>query len=253
MEPPAPPRRDPLMDENLRYRQQLGAFHRGAAPPPAAPTRTAYVRIVPRTRRYHDGFYFRFALGIGAGHESAKADRVLRCLNPEGCTVPERPFEASGGGTTPVTEVAIGYAPWPGIVIGVGAYTATIPGHTVTSNNEFTGDYGIRLSQLAIFGLLLDYYPWADGGFHFQASPGVGTYVAGAGTAAPGSPLAQAHSSAGFGFMLGVGYEWWIADQWSMGLMGRFLYAATSGSDNRGVNWEHTSYAPSVLVGLTFQ
>jgi hypothetical protein len=53
--------------------------------------------------------------------------------------------------------------------------------------------------------------------------------------------------------MLGVGYEWWIADQWSVGLMGRFLYAAASGSDNRGVNWEHTAYAPSVLVGLTFQ
>jgi hypothetical protein len=238
------------MDEELRYRQQLGAYRRGAAPPPPAPTRTAYVRIVPRTRRYHDGFYFRFALGIGAGHDSAKADRSLPST-----VLPDiyAQFEGSGGGTTPVTEVAVGYAPWPGIVLGVGAYTATIPEHAVPSNDPRTGDYNFRLSQLAIFGPLLDFYPSADGGFHVQASPGVGTYVAGAGTATIEGPLAQAHSSAGFGFMLGVGYEWWIADQWSAGLMARFVYAATTGSDNRRVHWEHSAYAPSVLVGITFQ
>ena len=250
---PPPPPRDPLMDENQRYRQQLGAYRRGAAPPPPAPpTRTSYVRIAPRTRHYHDGFYFRFALGVGPGHSSDKADRILPC-RVEGCIIPELPYEASGGRLSPVTELAIGYAPWPGIVIGLGAYTATIPSHTVQSNNPLTGEYAVRLSQLAIFGPLLDYYPSAAGGFHVQASPGVGTYVAGAATPTFGGPLAQAHSAAGFGFMLGVGYEWWIADQWSFGLLGRLVFASTSGSDNRGVSWEHTSYAPSVLMGLTFQ
>jgi hypothetical protein len=53
--------------------------------------------------------------------------------------------------------------------------------------------------------------------------------------------------------MVGVGYEWWIADQWSLGFSGRFTFASASGTDNRRVGWEHTAYAPSVLIGLTYQ
>ena len=62
--PPAP---NPLLDQQLRYRQVLGAYQRTAAPPvpPKKPeARGTYVRVVDRSRRRHDGFYFRFALGL---------------------------------------------------------------------------------------------------------------------------------------------------------------------------------------------
>jgi len=54
-------------------------------------------------------------------------------------------------------------------------------------------------------------------GFHAEAAPGLATYVAGAGE--PRSKaLAQAHTAIGFGFILGVGYDFWLGDQWSLGL-----------------------------------
>jgi hypothetical protein len=250
---PAPPPRNPLLDDNLRYRQELGAYRRGrdAGVNGAARTRDAYVRVVLRTRHYHDGFYLRFALGLGIAHASMTADRSLPSSLP--LRFAPTALEGSIGGTSAVTELALGYAFWPGIVIGAGVYTATIGAHTMTTNDERTGDYDFRLSQLAVVGPFLDFYPSADSGFHVQGSPGVGTYVAGAGIPQVEGPIAQAHTAVGFGLMLGLGYEWWIADQWSVGFLGRLTLTKGSGSDTRGVSWDHTVYSPAVLVGLTYQ
>ena len=52
--------------------------------------------------------------------------------------------------------------------------------------------------------------------------------------------------------MLGVGYEWWVGDEWSLGLLGRISYGSMSGSDDRGVSWTHTTYAPALLLSATY-
>ena len=52
--------------------------------------------------------------------------------------------------------------------------------------------------------------------------------------------------------MLGAGYEFWISDQWSLGLLGRFTFGVTQGADNRNVDWSHVSYAPALLIGATY-
>jgi hypothetical protein len=52
--------------------------------------------------------------------------------------------------------------------------------------------------------------------------------------------------------MLGVGYDFWVADEWSLGVLGRFLYGSMSGSDDRGVSWTHSTYAPAALLTATF-
>jgi hypothetical protein len=243
--------RDPRLDEQLRYRQELGAYRRDPAGNvvPDAPAQTAYYRLADRTRYHHDGLYFRFALGIGAGHDSAKSDRLLPTQR---LLLDAQPFEGSGGGFAGVTELAMGFTPGPGIVVGVGAYTVTIPKPTLSMKDTTTGDYEYRVSQLSVIGPLVDWYFNPTGGFHAQASPGVATYVAGAAEPKLEGAQAQAHTSVGFGFMLGVGYEWWIGQQWSMGLLGRFVYGTTKGNDDRGVQWSHASYAPAVLISATY-
>ena len=248
--PPPPP--NPLVDAGLRYQQVLGAYHRTDAPPEANAQRkrVGYVRVADRSRRHHDGLYFRFAGGLGFGHDAMKSDRTLPSLNTFPFQSP--PLDGSGGGTAAVTEVAIGYTPAAGIALGVGIYTATIPSLTADVTDPRTGSYKYRVSQLAVIGPVADWYFFPNAGFHAQVSPGVGTYVAGAAEPSLAGPQAQAHTAVGFGFMLGLGYEWWIADEWSMGLLGRVTYGAMSGKDDREVSWTHTAYAPAVLLSATY-
>ena len=53
--------------------------------------------------------------------------------------------------------------------------------------------------------------------------------------------------------MFGVGYEWWVSDQWSVGVLGRMALAWTTGKDTADVRWYHTIGAsPSILFTATF-
>ncbi len=250
--PPPPPPPNPLLDEHQRYRQVLGAYQRAAPParPQAKPeSRGTYVRVVDRSRRRHDGLYFRFALGIGLGHEHVTSDRPLPSTSAFNFF--PAPLDASGGAFAAATELSIGFTPFPGVVLGVGSFTTTIPRLSAKSKDLMTGNYDFAVSQLAVLGPLLDWYFFPKYGFHAQISPGVATYVAGAGLPRNEGPLAQAHTAIGFGFILGAGYDWWIGDQWSLGLLGRFSYGTTSGSDGTA-EFSHKTYSPAVLVTLTY-
>jgi hypothetical protein len=239
----------------MRYRQVLGAYHRGGpqapnAAPAANASRGTYVRISDQSRRRHDGLYFRFALGLGMTHDHVTTDVPLPTDNV--FTFIPGNLDLSGSGFAVMTEMAVGFTPWPGFVLGLGSYTATVPKITAKSKDPHTGDYTERISQLGILGPMMDWYFFPKLGFHAQASPGLATYVAGASVPKLEGPFAQAHTAVGFGFMLGVGYDWWIGDQWSMGVLGRVTYGATSGSDGLGTNFSHASYAPAFMITLTY-
>jgi hypothetical protein len=242
-----------LLDEQLRYRQVLGAYQRTAPRPPppgAAKPRGTYVRLADLSRQRHDGLYFRFALGIGVAHDHVTTDTALPSVNV--FSFFPGPLNASGTAFAGATELSLGFTPGPGLVLGVGSFTATIPKMTGKTKSDSTGDYVFRVSQLALLGPLVDWYFFPKYGFHAEASPGLATYVAGAGDAKIEGPLAQAHTAIGFGFVLGVGYDFWIGDQWSAGFMARVLYGVTGGSDGSGTNFSHNSYAPTLMFTLTY-
>jgi hypothetical protein len=178
-----------------------------------------------------------------------EADRALPTKRELSFT--PAPLTGSGGAIGPATEVAFGFSVY-GLVLGVGAYTATMPAFEAETDDPETGSYAFELTQLALFGPFADYYFDREGGFHVQGAPAVATVVAGSGEPEIAGPQAQAHTAVGFGFMLGAGYEWWVDDQWSLGLIGRFTFGVTQGEDNRGVSWDHTSYAPALLLGTTY-
>ncbi|HVU04090.1 MAG TPA: hypothetical protein VHE30_20170 [Polyangiaceae bacterium] len=250
---------NPLLDAQQRYHQQLGAYQRSYVLPPPDPRaqRTSYVRLVSRSKHHHDGFYFRFAGGVGLLHDAAKSDKPL----PSKADFPfeKIPFDGSGGSTAGATELSLGYTLGSGLALGVGVFTGLAPSSTLDVTDTNTGSYDMKATQLAVIGVLGDWYFFPDRGFHAQVSPGLATLVAGAGqpenTDAAGNlrgPQAQAHTAIGFGFMLGVGYDFWVSDEWSLGVLGRFLYGSSSGSDDRGVSWTHSTYVPALLLGATY-
>src|SRR6185369_3697787 len=152
--------------------------------------RGSYVRVADLSRRRHDGLYFRFGLGIGMGHDHATTDGPLPTENI--FSFIPGPLDASGSAFATATELSIGFTPTPGLVLGVGAFTTTIPKLHAKSKAPETGDYVFRVSQLAILAPLVDWYFFPKYGFHAEAAPGLATYVAGAGEPDIEGPLAQA-------------------------------------------------------------
>ncbi len=199
--------------------------------------------------RHHGGFYLRLAGGIGFASDGIESQgQDFKDVETGEATG----FDSRASGFAFATEIALGFSPFAGFAITGGAYTATMPSSTSSGNAVGRGDYEFELTQLALFAPGVDYYIWPTGGLHFQGAVGFATVVMGQAYPKNGGDDARSHTSVGPGFMLGVGHDWFVSDEWSLGIAGRFLYAWSSGPDPESVDWKHKSYAPSFMLTATY-
>ena len=135
-------------------------------------------------------------------------------------------------------ELAIGGTPAPGLVLGIGSYGVVWPApHDKLKNygQSFESDAGpILLSSLGPF---LDYYVNPSQGLHAQVAA---TFVNATAAKSRDSQAAKripAQDLTGTGWSLvgGFGWESWIGEQWSAGILGRVQYghATLKGTDSR--------------------
>jgi hypothetical protein len=94
--------------------------------------------------------------------------------------------------------------------------------------------------NLLRFGLFVDYYFMQDAGLHLLGEASLINFSI---TGTNGSA-----DSAGFGLGAGLGYDWWIGDHWSMGLLGRFLWGKLS---DEGFGVSPTILSPALLLTVT--
>lgn len=182
----------------------------------------------PRT---HDGFFFQGNLGLGYLSSSASVDAGLG----------EWDITYSGVGLA--GGLQFGGTPVPGLVIG-GATANTIAfGPSLEVNGqegETDGDISLNLSTIGVFGT---YYPDPHGGLSLHAMIGYGVLSA--------SDLSSGDESdnnpSGLALTAGAGYDFWIADEWSFGVFGRFTYAPLSYEDVT-----YSTLAPSLLATITY-
>jgi hypothetical protein len=214
-----------------------------AAPPPAPPPAAPYEPLPPPEPqqtgiRTHDGFYFRFGLGIGALSGSYT-------FHENESTSSTDQFDFDGSGLAFVSELAFGGSPTPGFVIGGGSYGADIGSTTFKVGNEEHEDESTALS---IVGPFIDIYPMPTSGFHIQAAPGFALA-----TASEGTWIDDDFVGIGFGMMAGVGYEAWIGEQWSLGFVGRILYGSVTLEDLDGNDEVEASVlVPGALLVVTY-
>lgn len=167
-----------------------------------------------------------------------------------------RDVEVKQGGVTPGTHVALGFSPTAGLALALSLETATIVAG-VGDSFRFRGGnhsdrYVYKTAQLELVGPLLDWYPWPQRGLHFQASPGLAVFIAGQGDTPGDAPRLRAHTALGWGVSVAAGYEFWIGEEWSLGLLGRLLYSATDGRDAPGNDWSHRMLAPAIGLTTTY-
>jgi hypothetical protein len=183
-------------------------------------------RVTRARKHFHDGGYSRY--GVGGGYQSATTER--------GSTI-------SGGGVS--LDAWFGGTPAPGWAIGAmwSALLVADPDASISAADN----HGVAISGqargLTIFssaGPFVDFYPNPRAGLHIMA--GV-TYSSFSFTNDAGE---SSESATGIGLFGGAGYEAWLSDEWSLGLLTRLQWAALS--DASGTT---SALAPVLLLGLT--
>jgi hypothetical protein len=176
-------------------------------PPPETPTPT------PPPQRsgahVHDDFYLRFSAGPGG----LGLRRTLTA--PSGST---QGGKVQGGATA--IELSIGGTPARGLVLA-----GSLLGFSHRSP-DYVPDGGAKVEldgtlDVSMLGATIDWFPYPEKGFHFGGTLGL------ANAKAP-SPIVDPRpeiGGGGLGLALDVGYDFWIGEQWSLGVLGRFAFA----------------------------
>ena len=197
--------------------------------------------------REHNGFYLRLGLGGGRLGVNFGSNRS----HDLGGSV-----EGGFGEGSVAFELALGGTPAPGLVIGGGLYVDFTPGQPETSTLKVNGKSASPLvfdrASIALLGPFADYYFDPKLGWHAQGALGIASMGLGKGSQAD-KPATGSKGMGGLGFMIGGGYEWWIAEQWSMGVLLRFTYVAVESDHGDAEVWMAKGFAiPEIMFGTTY-
>jgi hypothetical protein len=111
-------------------------------------------------------------------------------------------FEGEAGGFGGAFECALGGTVGSGLVVGAMTSPKVL---------QSSGRTGEEVAVFSFVGPFIDYYLNPSKGLHILGGAGVATTFSG-------------HSedvAVSLETFVGAGYEWWVGDQWSVGLLGR--------------------------------
>jgi hypothetical protein len=192
----------------------------------------------------HDGFQFRG--GIGAGYLSlgVKADGV-----------PDSNIHGASGSLALYFGGTVGR----GLVMGGFTSVAAVAGPKLSVNGKDVGSASSDVSlNFFMIGPYVNWYPDPTTGFHL-----LGELAFAAANVSDGNGNKSATPTGGaIGF--GVGYDWWVSDEWSLGVLGRLNVASLKYEDSAsacvGGTCASASYketdtvvSPAVLFSFEYQ
>jgi hypothetical protein len=198
------------------------------APPPAP--------IEPKPgARLHDGFYLRMSLGLGRG--SAKMNYPISATND---------IELRYSGLAMMFDILIGGSPVPGFVLGGGLVSHSIMNPKIKSGGvEYDTANNEDSLNLSTFGLFAAIYPDPKSGFNLHALVGYSSI------SSDNSASIGVHHPDGPSVMGGVGYDFWVGEQWSLGPDVRLAYAhcrSTDGNEETTVSM----FVPTLSFTATY-
>lgn len=186
---------------------------------------------------WHDGFYLRLGTGFGSYSEAIRQSGEDKQTTVSGI--------ASAG------EFALGGAVRPGLIVGGGIWGSTVLASSRTiRGNTPPGEVVDGRGDFQIVGPFFDYYPDPAGGLHMQGGFGIANVR---GVSVDSVNFDKDSISVGAGLMFGIGYDWWVSKEWSIGILGRLAVGVTGQEDKAGVRWYHAvGGTPSVLFTGTY-
>ena len=186
-------------------------------------TLTATSPAASAAPRVHDGFYMQLGLGLGYYHVGL-----------------EQPADSSISGVTIASQIMLGGTLFPGLVLGGGLFVDKAFSPTLKQGGTEVTPDGLSQYVLGI-GPFVDYYLNPAGGLHFTGFVGWGGLETSQNGNVGGS------DPTGLSMYVGGGYDWFISDEWSAGVLGRIAYGPYSLN-----SVSYTTIEPSVVGTLTW-
>lgn len=183
--------------------------------------------------RRHDGFYLRLGIGIGVVGGTYEPD--------EGGDK----ADVSGGGGA--SEIALGGTLGSGFVLGGGIWGM---GTLATTYETDAGTADAKALNLGMLGPFIDFYFDERSGGHLTFAIGFAGVQQAEGEDLPdGAQFA----GGGFGALVGGGYEWWVGEQWSIGVIARVQYASVATkTEELEIEGTMSLLSPAILFGVTY-
>lgn len=168
--------------------------------------------------RTHDGFFLQLDLGVGGMSTSASDSSG---------------DELKLSGTAAEFSVALGYALTPNFILAGQFWGTSTSDPEVEFNGTTFGNVSGDLG-LSAFGVNLTYY-FMPINIYVSATPSIGVLTAKSGSQ-------SSDTNAGFALKLAAGKEWWVSDNWGIGLNLQYAYGSNEDSDlagapTWGTNW----------------
>jgi hypothetical protein len=201
------------------------------APSPTAPTSPAAGGgSQPLT---HDGFYLSGALGFGRMRDDMKLTVDLLGLGRE--------YEGHAEGFSVAGHLFAGYTVTKALVVGGGIFFEQVADPEIELEGSDLGD-DVSVGTLVLVGPGVVWYPDKHGGFHLLGAVG-GARI----ELRDDSDRIQDHSPVGGGIAIGVGYDFFIGDEWSAGVLLRGVGATLSDD-----NLTHRVTTGSLMLSVTY-
>ena len=172
----------------------------------------------------HDGFYLRLTTGIGGATSIEKAEGI----------------EFNISGISGHSTIGIGYAVAENLIINLDIFTSLVRDPIVEINGEEIVEADAELSITNI-GVGAAYYIMPTN-----------VYLASSIALANGtlrSDWGKTESDAGYGINVAVGKEWWVSDNWGIGVAGQLFHTVLS--DENLITGE-VSDLKTTSIGIVF-
>jgi hypothetical protein len=178
----------------------------------------ASARANPFGYHEHDGFYLRFSGGF--------ASLDVRRSTESGGAGGSVAFAGDGSrifGASLFTELSVGGTPLRHIVIAATLLGNGLPATELKLASGSRIDLGTPL-VFAMLGPSIDVFPDEYGGFHAGGGIGIATSTAGV-----QDPIFSTIGGLGVGATITLGYDFWVGDDWAVGVAARGIAARIEG------------------------
>jgi hypothetical protein len=177
--------------------------------------------------RTHDGFQFRGTVGFGYMSDAESSNATVH-------------------GPAGVLEVYVGGMPVRGLAIGGFLSGASVVAPSVSVDGVSASDSNTRLTLVTI-GPYIDFDPDPHKGLHILGTLGFASLNA----RYDDANFRASNSAGGFTLGGGIGYDWWVSRDWSIGVLGRFTFASTSRTVD-GFSVSESTVLPAALFSFSY-
>ncbi|RKU18352.1 hypothetical protein C6501_02695 [Candidatus Poribacteria bacterium] len=175
------------------------------------------------TKHKHDGFYFHLAPGFGgtAIGEVDERDELI----------------ISGGSSN--TKIGIGYALVENLIVSLDIFGSVLVDPEVEINGQELGEADAELT-IANVGLGMTYYLMPSN-FYLSGSIGLATGEL-------ETDFGTFDTDLGYGINFALGKEWWVSDNWGLGVATHLYYSSLPDENSIG----EVSYLNTASIGILF-